>query len=73
MNGNVLSEAMIFGRKKTEGEDDRIYFTFTEVQEYLSVCRQTMYKLMKSGLVSHKIGKKRVFMKENLVKWLEEN
>ncbi len=34
---------------------------------------QTIYKLMKEGLPSHKIGKKRVFLKEDLVRRMKEH
>ena len=37
------------------------------------VSHQTIYKLMESGLPSHKIGKKRVFLKEDLVKWIKNH
>lgn len=52
---------------------ERIHFTFQEAQEFLGVSHQTVYKLMKEGLPSHKIGKKRVFLKEDLVKWIKEH
>lgn len=39
---------------------ERIFFTFLEAQEFLGVSHQTIYKLMKEGLPSHKIDKKRV-------------
>ena len=60
-------------RKQPDKEIERIFFTFTEAQEFLSVSHQTIYKLMKEGLPSHKIGKKRVFLKEDLVKWIKEH
>jgi len=50
---------------------ERIFLSFTEAQEFLGVSHQTIYKLMKDGLESHKIGKKRVFLKEDLVKWIK--
>ncbi len=46
---------------------ESMWFTFTETQEFLDVRHQTIYKLMESGLPSHKIGKKRVFLKDDLV------
>ena len=52
---------------------ERIFFTFAEAQEFLSVSHQTIYKLMKGGLPSHKIGNKRVFLKEDLVRWIKEH
>ncbi len=58
---------------KSEGKIDRIHFTFTEAQKFFGVSHQTLYKLMKEGLSSHKIGKKRVFLKEDLVKWIKEH
>ena len=64
------------GRKKPEENKDnidRIFFTFTEAQEFLGVSHQTIYKLMKEGLPSHKIGKKRVFLKEDLDRWIREH
>jgi excisionase family DNA binding protein len=51
----------------------RIFMTFQEAQEFLGVSHQTVYKLMKQGLPSHKIGKKRVFFKEELVQWIKEH
>ncbi len=32
-----------------------------------------VYKLMKEGLSSHKIGNKRVFLKEDLTLWIKEH
>jgi excisionase family DNA binding protein len=52
---------------------DRIFLSFTDAQEFLGVSHQTVYKLMKSGLVSHKIGRKRVFLKEDLTAWIKEH
>ncbi len=52
---------------------DRIFLSFTEAQEYLGVSHQTVYKLMKQGLSSHKIGRKRVFLKEDLVAWIKSH
>ena len=60
-------------RKKPEENIERIFFTFTEAQEFLGVSHQTVCKLMKEGLPSHKIGKKRVFLKEDLVRWIKEH
>ena len=50
---------------------ERIFLSFTETQEYLGVSHATIYRLMKTGLPSHKIGKKRVFLKEDLVDWIK--
>lgn len=55
------------------GKVERIFYTFQETQEFLGVSHQTIYKLMKEGLPSHKIGKKRVFLKEDLIKWIKEH
>ena len=52
---------------------ERIFFTVQETQQFLGVSHQTIYKLMKDGLPSHKIGKKRVFLIEDLVRWIEEH
>jgi len=60
-------------RKKPKQNVERIFFTFTEAQEFLGVSHQTVYKLMKDGLASHKIGKKRVFLKDDLIKWIKEH
>ena len=58
-------------REKPEEKVERIFFTFAETQEFLGVSHQTVYKLMKEGLPSHKIGKKRVFLKEDLIQWIK--
>jgi excisionase family DNA binding protein len=59
------------------GNDDnkveRIFFTFDETLQFLNVSHQTIYKLMEQGLPSHKIGKKRVFLKEDLIKWVKDH
>jgi len=60
-------------RKKPDKDIEPIFFTFREAQEFLGVSHQTIYKLMKEGLPSHKIGKKRVFLKEDLVRWIREH
>ncbi len=52
---------------------ERIFLTFQETQEFLDVSHQTLYKLMREGLPSHKIGKKRVFLKDDLIQWIKEH
>ena len=60
-------------RKKPDKEVERVLYTFAEAQELLRVSHQTLYKLMKEGLPSHKIGSKRMFLKEDLLKWIKEH
>lgn len=60
-------------RKKPKEKIERIFLTFAEAQDFLGVSHQTLYNLMKKGLPSHKIGKKRVFFKEDLVRWIKEH
>ncbi len=52
---------------------ERAFLTFQETQEFLGVSHQTLYKLVREGLPSHKIGKKRVFLKEELLQWIKEH
>jgi excisionase family DNA binding protein len=52
---------------------ERIFMTFQEAQDFLGVSHQTIYRLMRQGLPSHKIGKKRVFFKEDLTQWIKEH
>jgi len=61
------------GKEKPRDSIERIFFTFQEAQEFLGVSHQTIYKLMNEGLPSHKIGKKRVFLKEDLIRWIKEH
>jgi len=61
------------GKEKSGENIERIFFTFQEAQEFLGVSHQTIYKLMKEGLPSHKIGKKRIFLKEDLIRWIKEH
>jgi excisionase family DNA binding protein len=58
---------------KKKMDVERIFFSFTETQEFLGVSHQTVYKLMQEGLASHKIGKKRVFLKEDLINWVKDH
>ena len=60
-------------RKKPEKEVEREVFTFAEAQEFLRVSHQTIYKLIKEGLPSHKIGNKRVFLKADLIRWVKDH
>lgn len=60
-------------RKKPEKEVEREIFTFAEAQEFLRVSHQTLYKLINEGLPSHKVGSKRVFLKEDLMRWIKEH
>jgi excisionase family DNA binding protein len=60
-------------RKKPDKDVEQILLTFAEAQELLRVSHQTIYKLMKQGLPSHKIANKRVFLKEDLLKWIREH
>ncbi|MBN1366528.1 MAG: helix-turn-helix domain-containing protein [Dehalococcoidales bacterium] len=60
-------------RKKPEKEVERVLFTFAEAQEFLRVSHQTLYKLIEEGLPSHKIRNKRMFLKEDLIKWIKEH
>ncbi len=50
-----------------------IFLTFQEAQQFLRISHQTVYNLMKQGLPSHKIGRKRVFLREELVQWIREH
>lgn len=59
--------------KKPDKGVERIFFTFQEAQDFLGVSHQTLYKLMNEGLPSHKIGKKRVFLKEDVVRWIKDH
>ncbi len=52
---------------------ERIFLTFQEAQEFLGISHQTLYKLMGQGLPSHKIGRRRVFFKEDLIRWIKEH
>ena len=60
-------------RKKPSGDMERIFLTFQEAQEFLGISHQTLYKLMAEGLPSHKVGKKRVFFKEDLIQWIKDH
>ncbi|MBA7715342.1 hypothetical protein ES703_124383 [subsurface metagenome] len=70
---SILVKGNKVDKEKTDKKVERIFFTFQEAQEFLGVSHQTIYKLMKEGLPSHKIGKKRVFLKEDLVNWIKEH
>jgi excisionase family DNA binding protein len=58
---------------QAKSRSERAYLTFQEAQEYLGVSHQTLYKLINDGLPSHKVGKKRVFLKEELIQWIKEH
>lgn len=51
---------------------ERVVLTFAEAQEFLRVSHQTLYNLMRQGLPSHKVGKKRMFLRDELLQWVKE-
>ena len=51
---------------------ERVLLTFEEAQELLRVSHQTVYNLMRRGLPSHKVGKRRMFLKDELLQWIRE-
>lgn len=59
------------GEEKNTQDSQRIFMTFQEAEEFLGVSHQTIYRLMGQGMASHKIGKKRVFLKEELIQWIK--
>jgi excisionase family DNA binding protein len=61
------------GKDESNKKAERVYLSFQEAQEFLGVSHQTIYTLIKKGLPSHKIGKKRVFFREDLLKWIKEH
>jgi len=54
------------GRSK---RTERIHWTFAETQAILSVSEYGLRKLMKNGLTCHRIGRKIVFLKEDVEDW----
>ncbi|WP_225973744.1 helix-turn-helix domain-containing protein [Dehalogenimonas formicexedens] len=63
-------------RKKITANEENVespFYTFTEAQQFLKVSHQTIYRLMQKGLPSHKVGNKRVFIKADLIKWVQEH
>jgi len=58
----------------TSQDIQRIFMTFQEAQGFLKVSHQTIYRLIeKQKLPSHKIGKKIVFLKEELAEWIKKH
>ncbi len=60
-------------RNKPKKEVERELFTFAEAQEFLRVSHQTLYNLLGKGLPSYSFMKKRIFIKEDLLKWVREH
>jgi len=74
VSSSIKSEATVTEEESRDQQKmQRIFLTFQETQEFLGVSHQTVYKLMKEGLPSHKIGKKRVFLKDDLIRWIKEH
>jgi len=73
LSSSHIGEVKVAEEKKSTNDLQRIFMTFQEAQEFLGVSHQTLYKLMSQGLLSHKIGKKRVFLREELIQWIKEH
>jgi excisionase family DNA binding protein len=69
----MLGRSHLAKEQQNAQETQRIHMTFQEAQKFLGVSHQTIYRLMKQGLASHKIGKKRVFLKEELIRWIKDH
>ena len=52
---------------------ERIFYTFCETEEFLNVSHQTLYELMKQGLPSHRVGRNRVFLIKDLIRYIEKH
>jgi len=63
----VTRKRVMFQPHKVE----RIFYTFEEAQEFLGVSHQTVYTLIRQRLPSHKIGRRRVFLKKDLIRWIK--
>ena len=61
----------VMDKKKPDKCTERILYTFKEATDHLAVSRYTLRKLMKSGLPSHRIGRKVVFLKGDVADWLK--
>ena len=58
---------------RPEPKIDRIFYTFREAQDFLNISYKILRQLMKQGLPSHKIGRKRVFLIEDLIRWIKQH
>jgi len=70
---SLISLSQNMATPDKSGKIDRVFLRFQEAQEFLDVSHQTLYKLMGQGLPSHKIGRKRVFFKEDLIEWIRNH
>lgn len=51
---------------------EKRYLSMNDASEYLSLSRITLHRLVQSGkMPSYKIGKKRLFDKQELDKWMQ--
>jgi len=55
--------------KPTSKRTERIFWTFSETQAILVISKYGLGKLMKNGLASHRIGRKIVFLREDVEEW----
>ena len=53
--------------------DQAAYALADELENVWKMKQSMLQNLMSQGLPSHKIGKKRVFLKEDLIKWIKEH
>lgn len=63
----------VMGKNKPDKRTEQIFYTFKEAMACLAVSKYTLRKLMNSGLPSHRIGKKIVFLKEDVAIWLKKH
>ena len=52
---------------------DPVLLTFQEAQDFLRISHQTLYKLIRQGLPSHHVGRKRVFIRQELMDWVRDH
>lgn len=67
----TLRTVFVAKQNETKESPEPDVLTFQEAQQFLRVSHQTIYRLIEKGLPSHKVGRKRVFLKEELLQWVK--
>jgi len=70
---SCLIAKSLFQRSKNYSQIEWIFFTFIEFPDFLGICHYTICKSLGEGLPLQKIGGERVFMKDDLIKWIKDH
>ena len=52
---------------------EKKFLSMAEVTEFLGISRQSIYRLLSQGMPRYKLGGRRIFDRDELIKWVKSH